>query len=893
MTDAIDRLTSALADRYRLERELGQGGMATVYLAQDHKHDRQVAIKVLRPELAAVIGAERFLREIKTIANLQHPHILGLIDSGEVQGTAYYVMPFVEGESLRDRLTREKQLPVTDAVRIATEVAGALDYAHRHGVIHRDIKPENVLLHDGSALVADFGIALAVSSAGGTRMTETGMSLGTPHYMSPEQAMGEREITARSDIYALGAMTYEMLVGEPPFTGPTAQAIVAKVMTEKPASIRRARERVPEQLEDAVFTALEKLPADRFPTAAAFADAMAGNATAISVGRRERTARRSRSLSYLTAWGGWVVAALGIAAGVWGWLRQVPQTAAQFAIAFPHDQMLGLSMLGTHVAVSRDGSMLVYTGGDSAYGRLWLKARDALTPIPIPGTEGAYDPFISPDGRQVGFITDRDGRTMKVVTLAGGPPRTVVGAPLGTSGAFWATDGYIYFDADIGGLQRVKPDGSARETVMALDTAQHDAGIAWPQVLPGNQVAIFRLRRVNDAPGDFSIAALRIATGERSVVTRAVSAVYASGQLLFVTVDGSLQAAPFDERRLALTGPPVAAANGVRIAGTYAGVDFAVSNDGALYYVAGTAGAASKLEWVERDGTARAVDPAWQEGGEIRGLALSPDGRQAAVELSRAGSTGTDIWIKQLPSGPLSRLTLDPAADVRPSWSADGRSVLFISERVRPQAVFRRQADGAGADTLVVHAERNITEVGESRDGRWLVARTSGAETGAGDILAMQMGRDTALQPLISTPSSESNPVLSPDGHWLAYVSVASGRREVYVRSFPDVNRGVWQVSTDGGVEPQWAHSGKELFFRGISTLDMMAVDVQTTPVFRPGMPRALFHTDAATGLDYVRYAVSPDDRRFLMVGRGGADAQPQLVRVENFIQHLERRSAP
>jgi serine/threonine protein kinase len=225
MTETGSHLTTALADRYRIQRELGQGGMATVYLAQDLKHDRPVAIKVLKPELAAVIGAGRFLREIKTIATLQHPHILGLIDSGEVNGTAYYVMPFVEGESLRDRLRREKQLPIADAVRIATEVASALDYAHRHGVIHRDIKPENVMLHDGSALVADFGIALAISSAGGSsRMTETGMSLGTPHYMSPEQAMGDREITPRSDVYALGAMTYEMLIGDPPFLGSTAQA---------------------------------------------------------------------------------------------------------------------------------------------------------------------------------------------------------------------------------------------------------------------------------------------------------------------------------------------------------------------------------------------------------------------------------------------------------------------------------------------------------------------------------------------------------------------------------------------------------------------------------------------------------------------------------------------
>src|SRR3954451_21479351 len=233
-TAPLDSLSAALADRYRIERELGEGGMATVYLAHDLKHDPRVAIKVLKPELAVVIGADRFLREIKTIASLQHPHILGLIDSGEADGTAFYVMPFVEGESLRDLLAREKQLPIADTIRIASEVASALDYAHRHGVIHRDIKPENILLHDGSALVADFGIALAVSAAGGTRLTQTGLSLGTPHYMSPEQAMGEREITARSDVYALGCVTYEMLVGEPPFTGPTAQSVVAKMMTDDP-----------------------------------------------------------------------------------------------------------------------------------------------------------------------------------------------------------------------------------------------------------------------------------------------------------------------------------------------------------------------------------------------------------------------------------------------------------------------------------------------------------------------------------------------------------------------------------------------------------------------------------------------------------------------------------
>ncbi|MEO8030534.1 MAG: serine/threonine-protein kinase, partial [Gemmatimonadota bacterium] len=311
----MDRLAAALADRYRIEREVGAGGMATVYLAQDLKHDRRVAIKVLRPELAAVIGVERFLREIQTIAALQHPHILGLIDSGtvEVEGQGsrvktnpstldpgpstfvYYVMPFIDGQSLRDRLNREKQLPINDAIRIATEVAGALDYAHRHGVIHRDIKPENIMLHDGSALVADFGIALAASKAGGSRMTETGMSLGTPTYMSPEQAMGEREITARSDVYALGAMTYEMLIGEPPFTGPTAQSIVAKVMTTEPAGLIVQRKSVPPAVEEAVLTALQKLPADRFASAAEFASALEG-AGRVGAGRRPARIQARRAL---------------------------------------------------------------------------------------------------------------------------------------------------------------------------------------------------------------------------------------------------------------------------------------------------------------------------------------------------------------------------------------------------------------------------------------------------------------------------------------------------------------------------------------------------------------------------------------------------------------------
>jgi TolB-like protein/tRNA A-37 threonylcarbamoyl transferase component Bud32/Flp pilus assembly protein TadD len=271
---AEERLTTALSGRYRIESEIGSGGMATVYLAQDLKHDRKVAVKVLKPELAAVLGAERFLSEIKTTANLQHPHILPLFDSGEADGFLFYVMPYVAGESLRTRLDREKQLSVDEAVGITRSVANALDYAHRNGVIHRDVKPANILLHDGQPLVADFGIALAVQAAGGPRLTETGLSLGTPHYMSPEQASGDREIDGRSDLYSLGAVLYEMLAGETPHSGPTVQAVIAKLLTERPRSVKELRETVPDHLSATVQRALAKLPADRFESTESFAKAL-------------------------------------------------------------------------------------------------------------------------------------------------------------------------------------------------------------------------------------------------------------------------------------------------------------------------------------------------------------------------------------------------------------------------------------------------------------------------------------------------------------------------------------------------------------------------------------------------------------------------------------------
>jgi len=314
--DPIARLTAALLGRYELEREIGAGGMATVYLARDLKHNRRVAVKLLKPELGLALGPERFLAEIQVTANLQHPNLLPLFDSGEADGLLYYVMPYIDGETIRHRLDREKQLPVDEALAIVIAVASALEYAHAHGVVHRDLKPENILLQAGQPIVADFGIALAVSNAGGgQRSTQPGISLGTPQYMSPEQATGDRVIDARTDIFSLAAVLYEMLTGEPPHAGPTAQATIAKLLTEEARSVAALRRAVPEHVDDAVLRALQKLPADRFTSARSFSDALQGK-TPVTRPRAAVPRTPRRNIRIVAA--GSIVGALVVAAGVFG-----------------------------------------------------------------------------------------------------------------------------------------------------------------------------------------------------------------------------------------------------------------------------------------------------------------------------------------------------------------------------------------------------------------------------------------------------------------------------------------------------------------------------------------------------------------------------------------------
>jgi len=888
VSEAPGKLAAALVDRYVIERELGAGGMATVYLAQDVRHDRKVALKVLRPELSAILGGERFLAEIKTTANLQHPHILSLFDSGEADGLVFYVMPYVEGESLRDRLVREKQLPVEDALRITREVAGALDYAHRHGVVHRDIKPENILLHDGSALVADFGIALAVSrSDGGTRMTETGMSLGTPHYMSPEQAMGEREITAKSDVYALGCVLYEMLTGEPPFTGPTAQAIIARVMTEEPRSLTLQRRTVPPHVEAAVQVALAKLPADRFTSAADFAAALSDatrlpHAALSAPAAAPAAAGRAARLRDPVLIGLSLVAVVSLAfAALMVRRSSARETLRPVRFLFNGaDSARVVDNYPWPAAISPDGGTLVYAVASRVGGTvLYARRIDQLEGHPIPGTEGAAQAFFSPDGQWLAF--EVEGKEKKVRLDGSAPVAIANGGAF--NGADWTTTGELVVGAtgSAHGLAHVNVAGGELAPLTRPDTARGELDYLWPIAFPDGRTIAFTVWSGALTTAQLALTSLRDGAVTRLDIRGIRPLAVLDGRLVYLQADGAVMAVQVDAGRKRLNGRPVPVLDPVPVGAANNGNSGVfISRGGALVSARGSHRA--RLAWLGRDGITRPI------GTEVRDFAaprLSPDGRRIAVIVS--DGSRSDVWIYDLGTGTLSRLTtVETVTGV--GWTRDGSRVVYSAAGRESRAALWSQTVGTATAPELLFEVSSLSPFGDlAPDGRSALLQSLVENRWVVQRVALDSA--AAVRPYSASGSSTTTPRISPDGRWAAVAGFESGASEVYVRSFPDPTVKI-QVSVGGGDAPTWGADASHLYYSSGSAI--IEARLATSPGLQVVSRDTAFRQVPASSAGFYQadYDVSRDGSRLLVPVSESQNYQ--LIVVPNWLTEFRARLA-
>jgi serine/threonine-protein kinase len=845
----LTELRAALAGRYEIEREIGRGGMATVYLANDVRHGRRVALKVLHPDLAAALGAERFLAEIKTTAQLQHPHILTLYDSGNADGALYYVMPFVEGESLRARLERERQLPVQDALRIAREVADALGHAHAHGVIHRDIKPENILLQGGHALVADFGIALAVQEAGGQRLTQTGLSLGTPQYMSPEQATGERSIDARADLYALGCVTYEMLAGEPPFVGPTIQAIVAKVLMDTPRPLVELRKSVPEPVSIAVARALEKVPADRPSSASEFAAALSDEAQLPTSGYKVRGVQSRQASPIVT----WVSVAFGVAAIAYAAIarRGAPASAGVARTRFTVPITTVVGGTGNTIAISPDGSKIVFRSRDNARLDLALRAIDTDSIVHLASTDEGDVPFFSPDGKSLGFV--RAGKLYRF-DFATGEKRLI--ADLGTDAvvfaAAWSTNGTIIFAGENRALQTVPAAGGTPAALAKADKAVY-SGFQW---LPGEDRVLATRQSVVSGP--LEIAVLSAKTGEllETIMPGRLLQYVDSGELVYATPDGAITAVHVDSKTLKPTSSPGAAVTGIASISFFSrALPVAVSRSGTI---AVTANYDPNRDMVlVRQGEAAKPLPLSKRG--FRAPRFSPDGKRIAVAVETTGDLVGDVWLYDLAAGTFSVLTRE-GVSVFPEWSANGSDVLYSANDSKgTRALFEVPADRSAAPKELVSAEWPVFEGVAAPNGGPIVYRVNSEKTGR-DLYVTTPGGSS--KPLAATSFQERAPAISPDGKLLLYTSNESGADEVIVRRLDGEGRA--QVSTSTGTEPRWGPGGREAFYWSGDTL--FAAPITSGATLSVGARRQVLEGQYMHDPFHSNYDVGPDGKTFVML---------------------------
>jgi Tol biopolymer transport system component len=878
---------------YEILSPLGAGGMGEVYRARDTRLDRTVAIKVLRQHLADTAESrQRFEREAKAVSALNHPHICTLHDVGSQNGTDFLVMEYLEGETLAARSERGP-LPLDQVLKIAVQVASALDKAHRQGIIHRDLKPGNIMLTKSGAKLLDFGLAkaavpltagsaLTAEATRNTPVTQQGTIVGTFQYISPEQLEGKQADT-RSDIFSFGAVLYEMLTGRRAFPGKSQISVISAILEKDPEPISTLQPLTPPALERAVKRCLAKDPEDRWQTVRdlelelkwiAESGSQSTMAPAASV-----TRLRARWLGSLL-WAAISLLLAGITGTVIWNLKPVPapQPVSRAVITMPPGQRLVLSDQPA-LAISPDGTKLVYVGAQGNTQQLYLRAMDSLEATPVPNTEGATIPFFSPDGQSLGFFAD--GK-LKIVSMGGGSARSLADAKF-PRGASWGTLGMIVFGpTSFRALHQVSDAGGTPQPLTHFE--QGEVANAWPDLLPGSKVVVFAASQNTGNWTNAHLVVQTIETGER----RALSVVgtqprYApTGHLIFAQ-GGVLMAVPFDARRLEVTGAAIPLVEGILQSPATGDAQYSISDTGSLVYIPGNVRASQRqLVWVNRKG---AEQPVAAPARSYRYPRVSPDDREVAATIDDQES---QVWLYDLFRDTLTRLTFEGNTNLAPSWTPDGKRISFQSNEAGPANIYWQLADGSSAMERLTSLDTTQVPSSWTPDGQYLAYIGISPTTGY-DIWVLHLS-DHKSQPFLQTQYNETSPRFSPDGHWLAYVSDESGRYEVYVQPFPGPG-GKRQISTGGGTEAVWNPNGKELFYRDGNKL--MAVDVATQPGFSASKPKLLFEGRyQPTPLTFPNYDVSHDGQRFLMLKpvEAGEGAPAQINIVLNWFEELKRR---
>ena len=877
---------------FEIARHIGSGGMGDVYQAHDSKLGRDVAIKVLPEQFARdPERLARFQREARMLAALNHPNIAAIYGLEQSGGIHYLVMELVPGPTLRERTAGERPLPVAEALAIARQIAEALEAAHEKNIIHRDLKPANVKVTPASRVkVLDFGLAKAF--AGDTASDDTsnsptlsalptqqGVIVGTPAYMSPEQARG-KTVTKSTDIWAFGCVLYELLTGRAAFRGEDVTEILAAVVMKDP-DWTRLPENTPPTMQTLLRHCLRKDHRQRLQDATDVRIQIEDALTAPSVDASNSAAAkalralRRRWLAFGLSFGVLAAAIAGLA--VWQWRpapASPPLPVSRLTITLPPGDSLAALDLPA-VAVSSDGSRLAYVATRSGVQQLFLRAMDGLEAKPLPGTEGAANPFFSPDGQWLAFFA---GGKLKKISVSGGAAVTL-GDAADPHGASWGSQGMIAFAPTVvSTLQQVSDAGGSPQPLTRMGKGEFNH--LWPEFLPDGKAVLFTARAT---VAGLQVAVQSAATGERKIVVQGgTQPHYAlSGHLVYAQ-GGSLMAVPFDPQRLTLTGTPVPVLDGVLQSPNSGAAQYSFSATGSLVYVSGNAQASQrKLVWVNRNGTEQPLPAPAHAYGYPR---LSPDGRRVAVAITELGNP---VWLYDLSRETLTRFTFDGTLNQFPTWTPDGKRIVFDSNQEGPVNLFWQLADGSGGLERLTTSEFSHWPNSWSPDGQ-LLAYVEGNPTTAWDIWVLRLS-DRKAQPFLRTPANEAAARFSPDGRWLAYVSDESGPWEIYVQPYPGPG-GKWQISAEGGTEPAWNPNGRELFYR--SGDKMMAVDIATQPGFSAGRPRVLFEGQYQPGLAPVaNYAVSPDAQRFLMLKPVEQAAPAQINVVLNWLEELKRLS--